>query len=385
LSFLLNLNNYDIFKNVKIAILLYKLNLEHFFDYITAMEKQNKISILLQILDKLKLYGDTKNTIRIIKMIIDRFDSKSEEYLKLYETLCDMTHLLGQYEKASNLLEKLVNTVEKNYGKNSKLYIKYSIRIAHHRMFFSNIDLPWDRILNLSNEVKFDKYKNEHAEIMFMLGGNLAALKGNFREGIDYLNKTIEIGKKINDKYLLSRCMRKLSDYYRFYNDMNEADSCCQEGIAYTDDEITNRQRIYLFSTQAENFRKHGKFDKAIKYFEYCKELSLDNNIKGWVANSILGLSETYRIDESKQHDNNYLLEALSIYEEINMNWGIIHTKIAMALNNEVINKKMLNEAFNLAIKSNYSKDIKYIQELLKSEKVTDLSKQHSYHELMFL
>ncbi len=373
----------DIFINV--AVYLYKLNINHFFIYLEELNEQNKLQIILNILEKLKSFGDTNNTVKTIDLIIDKFDTKSEDYLKLYETLCDMTHLEGQYEKAAGLLEKLLKTVELNYGKDSHLYIKYSIRIAHHRMFFSNIELPWSRMIELLNEIEYEKYKNEYAEIMFMLGGNLAALKGNFKEGIEYLNQTIKIGRKVNDKYLLSRCMRKLSDYYRYYDDMEEANNLCTEGITYTDDEVTNRQRIYLYSTQAENFRKMGQYDKAIEYFEYCMKLSSSNNIKGWIANSLLGLSETHRIDKNRKINNNYLDEALKIYESINMNWGIIHTKIAIALNGININKDLLNEVYILATNSNYTKDIKYIKELLKFEKVSDLDDKLCYHELMFL
>lgn len=386
LDFLITINNCEKHKEVKIALFLYKIDINQFLIYIDAIKKMNKLYLLLDILYKLKSFGDTQNTIKLIELIIDKFDSNSEEYLKLYETLCDMTHLEGEYEKAAELLEELVNTVERNLGKDSNLYVKYSIRIAHHRMFFSDIDLPWNRIFKLSNDIDQNKYKNEYAEILFMLGGNLAALKGNFKEGIKYLEKSIELGKKIDDRYLLSRCMRKISDYYRFYDDMGKANIFCSQGIEYTDDEIIDRQRIYLYATQAENYRKTGDYERSVKYFEECKKYALDNNIKGWVANSILGLNETLRLKkDNKLNSNESLMEALEIYKKINMNWGIIHTKIALALNNADLNKELLKEAYILAKNSMYTKDIKYVEELLNFDTVDDLPKKLYYHELMFL
>lgn len=374
-----------------VAVFVYVNKLPYFDELVESLSKDqssNSIQTVLDIVFVLRLMGNAKDCIRLIEKIQNYYPEKSKYGFILKEILIDMTHLQGDYKRAVELLEKFIPVVEEIYGAQSSIYYKYIIRLAHHQMFYCSIDISWGKMIDLEKNINKEENPKTYIEVLCMLGGNLATLKGDFETGIIYLKSALDLASKINDDYSMSRCERKLSDYFRFFNKIDQAELYCKSGVNHSNIHGGTRQRLYLYCTQAELYRINKDYFNALKYYKVCELESVDKNIQGWIAHSYLGQGETKRLSGDLESSNICLIESLNIYKSINQNWGIIHSYISQFLLSLQLNRpniELIKLANKIAVDYGYQKDISYTQYLLTNFDCINLQSKEYFHHLMFL
>jgi hypothetical protein len=105
--------------------------------------------------------------------------------LKFASILFDMMHLRGRYEDAATLIEQELAFHTRSDPQLAPLLLSLRIRLLHHQMFYRRVDDVWSSMLELLPQC--DPGSPCYGEILFMLGGNLGALRGDYREARRFL------------------------------------------------------------------------------------------------------------------------------------------------------------------------------------------------------
>ena len=84
-----------------------------------------------------------------------------------------------------------------------------------------------------------------YAEILFMLGGNLGTLRGDYIEARNFLVSAIRSARERQDDYLLARCLRKYADFLRNRGHLTRAEAALREAVRLSESGKGTRQRVY--------------------------------------------------------------------------------------------------------------------------------------------
>ena len=134
-------------------------------------------------------------------------------YQKLLNLNIDITHLQGEYEKAVSLSEQyLKDYSEEEILKDGQL-LHMAIRKIHHSMFWLPVDQLIQEAKKILDGIDKENFQSEVSELLFLIGGNLGVLSGDFREAKQWVGKShaFAIEKKYkNDELRASRKVAEL-------------------------------------------------------------------------------------------------------------------------------------------------------------------------------
>jgi tetratricopeptide (TPR) repeat protein len=210
--------------------------------------------------------------------------------LKLASILFDMMHLRGRYEDAATLIEQELAFHSRSDVQIVPLLLSLRIRLLHHRMFYQPVDDLWSGMLELLAQC--DPASDSYGEILFMLGGNLGALRGDYSEARRFLVRALRHAMRRGDSYLLSRCLRKYGDYLRCRGHLQLALATLREARRLAQRGGGTRQRIYVTACLGDLERQRGNFVAARELFEQTLVWAKDAYIPGWIGNVYLGMAE---------------------------------------------------------------------------------------------
>jgi transcriptional regulator with XRE-family HTH domain/tetratricopeptide (TPR) repeat protein len=219
--------------------------------------------------------------------------------LKFASMLFDMMHLRGRYEDAATLIEQELAFHTNSDPQLAPLLLSLRIRLLHHQMFYRPVDGLWSATLELLPQC--DPGSSSYGEILFMLGGNLGALGGDYREARRFLMRALRHALRHGDEYLLSRCLRKYGDYLRCRGHLPFALAALREARRLAHRRGT-RQRIYVTGCLGDLERQRGNFGAARELFEQTLAWAKEGNIPGWVGHAYLGMAElAFAADQMEQ------------------------------------------------------------------------------------
>lgn len=147
-----------------------------------------------------------------------------------------------------------------------------------------------------------------YGEILFMSGGNLGTLRGNYEEARQFLLRAIRHAKERREHYILARCLRKYGDFLRNRGHLQLARNALLEALRLSGHGRGARQQIYILGCLGDLERQKQNYAAASKHFERVVELARATFIPGWLGNLHLGLAEL-ALDRNRFNDAKILLE----------------------------------------------------------------------------
>jgi hypothetical protein len=177
-----------------------------------AVESRTVDAEALSFLENLQRRGGSGPALEFLAPQLDSIHDTTMR-LKFASILFDMMHLRGRYEDAAALIEQELTFHTRSDPQLAPLLLALRIRLLHHQMFYRPIDEVWSGTLELLPQC--DPGSLCYGEILFMLGGNLGALRGNYGEARRFLVRALRHALRRGDEYLVSRCLRKYGDYLR--------------------------------------------------------------------------------------------------------------------------------------------------------------------------
>lgn len=273
-------------------------------DFIKNLQREGYVDFLIWILNILES-----------KQGIGNFDQK------LISVYMDMVHMSGNYEKAVNIAEQYL-IGKRNDVKNSEFLSMLSVRQIHHSMFYVPVKGLIDNAMKLYKLLD-ERFPIVYNELLFLIGGNLGVLHGNWDFCKEWLEKSESFAKDHNLTDFHKRNARKIGDYYCHYEEYEKAEKVLKENIS-PDCVITGRYEAYLIGALANVYTCWNQDDKALEYYNILLKYTTAKGIIGWKAHSYLGIANINFKLANINEAMDFVLRAQKIYTEIKQEWGLI-------------------------------------------------------------
>ena len=154
-----------------------------------------------------------------------------------------MMHVRGRYADAAELIRQELALYPPNAEVHSPLLLPLKIRFIHHQMFYRPVTELWPQMADLLNCCDRTQDPESYGDILFMLGGNLGTLRGNYQESRRFLVRAIAHAKQQRDHYILARSLRKYGDFLRDRGHFNFARNVLLDALRLSGRGRGTRQR----------------------------------------------------------------------------------------------------------------------------------------------
>jgi tetratricopeptide (TPR) repeat protein len=285
-----------------------------------------------------------------------------------------MMHIRGRYADAAELIRQELALYPPNAEVHSPLLLPLKIRFIHHQMFYRPVTELWPQMVDLLNCCDRMQDPESYGEILFMLGGNLGTLRGNYEEARQFLLRAIRHAKQRRDHYILARCLRKYGDFLRNRGHLQLARDALLEALRLSGHGRGTRQRIYILGCLGDLERQKQNYAAASEHFERAIEVARATFIPGWLGNLHLGLAEL-ALDRNRLDDAKILLEqAEAHYRNTHPMhwWGEIQVALARCRLMRAAGSQEWSElahtVHHKAIAAGYSRDATFANELLNGQ-----------------
>jgi tetratricopeptide (TPR) repeat protein len=258
------------------------------------------------LLKSLQLQGASGLALELISPQLDGIPDLNAR-LKFASILFDMMHIRGRYADAAELIRQELALYPPNAQVHSPL-LPLKIRFIHHRMFYRPVTELWTQMVDLLNCCDRTQDPESYGEILFMLGGNLGTLRGNYEEARQFLFRAIRHARQRRDQYILARCLRKYGDFLRDRGHLQLARDALLEALRLSGHGRGTRQRIYILGCLGDLERQKQNYSAASEHLERAVELARATFIPGWLGNLHLGLAEV-ALDRNRFDDAKISLE----------------------------------------------------------------------------
>lgn len=228
--------------------------------------------------------------------------------LKFASIVFDMMHVRGRYADAAELIRQELALHPQNADEHSPSLLQLKIRLVHHQMFYQPVTELWGQMVDLLACCDCANDPGSYGEVLFMLGGNLGTLRGDYGEARRFLVRATRHARQRKDHYLLTRCLRKYGDFLRFEGHLQLSKITLQEALRLSARGRGTRQRIYVLACLGDLERQQQNYFAASEHFERAIELARSTFIPGWLGNLHLGLAEV-AIDRNSFDDAKIFLE----------------------------------------------------------------------------
>lgn len=327
----------------------------------------------LSIMKDLQKAGE-QNVLYQILNGINRKYKQEQLLLDLINVMIDIVHLGGEYDRAVAMCEKYLDQYSESEVLEDTQLLKMRIRKIHHSMFYKPVKKLISEAEELIDKVNIERFHEQYNELLFLLGGNLGLLYGDYQYAENWLDMSMAYANKHELNDFKHRTIRKQADVFLANDKFNAAYSLVN-GIVNMDmdlEEINTRYKIYLMGVLGEIYRKQNKLEEAFLCYEKLRLKAADQNIPGWEAHAYLALGLTMLMKSKFEESKNYIEKALAIYNRINQKWGIINSQEAFMLLNKKnglgIKKHDIEDCKLLAEKMNYQYNIKIAEEIKNGE-----------------
>ena len=273
-------------------------------DLVTAQKLDEQTFALLK---SLQLQGASGLALELISPQLDGISDPNAR-LKFASILFDMMHIRGRYADAAELIRQELALYPPNAEVYSPLLLPLKIRFIHHQMFYRPVTELWPQMLDLLTCCDRTQDPESYGDILFMLGGNLGTLRGNYEEARQFLTRAIRHARQRRDQYIVARCLRKYGDFLRNRGHLTFAREVLLHALRLSGQGRGTRQRIYILGCLGDLERQKQNYAAASEHLERAVELARATFIPGWLGNLHLGLAEL-ALDRNRFDDAKILLE----------------------------------------------------------------------------
>ena len=201
-------------------------------------------------------------------------------------------HIRGRYADATELIRQELALHPPNAEVHSPLLLPLKIRFIHHQMFYRPVTELWPQMVDLLACCDRTQDPESYGEILFMLGGSLGTLRGNYEEARQFLLRAIRHARQRRDHYILARCLRKYGDFLRNRGHLQLARDALLEALRLSGHGRGTRQRIYILGCLGDLERQKQNYAAASEHLERAVELARATFIPGWLGNLHLGVND---------------------------------------------------------------------------------------------
>ena len=321
-------------------------------EFCSSLQREGNTSLLQWIFELVKdLYGIEQFTPELVSVYID------------------IVHMSGDYAGAVEIAEQYLEGRSHEDIMNSEFLAMLNVRRIHHSMFYKPVCRLIDDALSILTRSQ-DLYPKVTNELLFLIGGNLGVLSGDW----EFVHKWLTVSEEYSQKHSLldysKRNARKMADYFCHMEEYEKAKDII---LAYVDqhDVITGRYENYLVGALGNIYTCMGYYDEALECYESVLQYSTEKGIIGWAAHADLGIGNiNYHLGNLKEAEE-FASRAFSMYKQFKQDGrlsmsGALRGACESRLGTAPI-KVACQKSLELAKKMQYGSCIEAIEELCNS------------------
>lgn len=278
----------------------------------------------------------------------------------------DIVHMKGDYASAVEIAEQYLGNHSQEEVTNSEFLAMLNVRRIHHSMFYKPVCRLIDDALSTLARSQ-DLYPKVTNELLFLIGGNLGVLSGDWA----FVHKWLTISDEYSKKHGLLDCSkrnaRKLADYFCHMKEYEKASDII---LAYVDPHnmISGRYENYLVGALGNVYTCMGYYDEALECYESVLQYSTSKGIIGWAAHANLGIGNINYCLGNIKEATEFASRAYSMYNQIKQEWGLIMSSALLAACESRVGtaplKVACQKSLDLARKMQYGSCTEAIEEL---------------------
>lgn len=247
---------------------------------------------------------------------------------ELVAVYMDIVHMSGEYARAVNIADQYLDGRYSEVATNEFIAM-LCVRRLHHSMFYKPTTRLLEDAMSLYLQIGED-FPVVHNELLFLIGGNLGVLHGDWAFCKKWLDKSDSFAKKHRLDDFKKRNARKISDYYCHLGEYERAEQIIKDNLS-DDIKISGRYEAYLIGALANIYTCISNDDEAIACYNQLLEYTTAKGIVGWKAHANLGIANVnYKLGNIKEATD-FAERAKSIYNNIHQEWGIIMSDALLA------------------------------------------------------
>lgn len=281
-----------------------------------------------QYLTTLQHEGNTEYICWIFDLAIHHYGIRALNRT-LVSIYIDIVHLSGNYAKAVEIANDFLQGFSFDEVLGDEFLLMLAVRRIHHSMFYKPAQRLIDeaKSLHLQMDHKFPKVYNE---MLFLIGGNLGVLSGDWTLAKSWLSLSKEFVQKHHLRDFNLRNPRKIADCLCAENRLEEAKTVICASMT-NHNRIESRYDAYLTGALANVYTCLGDDDEALHCYESMQQYVTANGITGWCAHAYLGIANVYFKLGNLKEAIDYASRANIIYQQIRQEWGIIMSEALLA------------------------------------------------------
>lgn len=280
--------------------------------YLNHLQREGNTNLLLWILEKAKeKYG------------IENFERE------LFSIYMDIVHLSGDCPKAVDIANNYLQGYNlKQIMEDDFLSMLY-VRRLHHSMFFKPLRRLLDDAKELYAQIS-DQYPMAYNEIIFLIGGNLGVMLGEWELAKEWLHMSEDYARLHDLEVFHKRNMRKLADCYCHDGLYEKAENLILDGLG-NNKTIKGRYDLYLMGALANIYTCNSSDDEALQCYDNILKYATAKGIMGWIAHAQLGIANVnFKLSNLKEATD-FATRAKTLYKRIKQEWGCIMSEALLS------------------------------------------------------
>lgn len=321
-------------------------------EYALALQREGNTSLLKWIFNLAKeQYG------------VEQFDQC------LVSIYIDIVHMSGDYAGAVEIADRFLQGHSKSEIEENEFFAMMRVRKIHHSMFYKPVQGLVEESLGIY-AVMDERYPKVMNELLFLIGGNLGVLNGEWPSVYKWLKKSEDFAQRYALSDYSKRNTRKLADYYCHEGDYDLAMETILKYAKY-DEPIKGRYENYLIGALANIYTCRGDFDEALQCYDSVLQYSTAKGIIGWAAHANLGIANVnYKLGNLKEAVE-FASRANGMYKQIKQEWGLIMSGALLSACESRFGiapmKVACQKSLNLAKKMQYGSCVEAIEDFCNS------------------
>lgn len=290
---------------------------------------------------------------------------------ELVNLLVDVVHLGGGYRDAVRLCEEYLTTTDPAAQSARPDLVRLAIRKLHHSMFFMPVTSLLAEAHELLSRVDPVDAPEEYNELLFLIGGNLGVLSGDFEQAGAWLAKSSKFAHARGASDFIVRAVRKQVDLLWLEGRQEEA---LELASGYLPESLdgASRYEIYLTAAWAEACRGLGRFVDATRAYESVARASVARGIKGFQAHAVLGLAAVAQSQAQTADALALARRARAEYERIGHCWGTVAVELVAGAASLQECEVSVGEALSLAQDLGYRYEAGCLERLAEGKPAGD-------------
>ena len=147
--------------------------------------------------------------------------------------------------------------------------------------------------------------------------GSLWYYKGYYEKALDYLNRSLEIYKEIDNQSGVGRSFHWIGNVYMTMGDYDKALEYYTNSLSILEKTDDSRGLSSSFDLLGHIYKAQGKYDEALKYHTYAFEIRQKLGRKFWLFISYSNLGRIYYYTGEYKQAIEYLSKSIGIQKDI--------------------------------------------------------------------